>query len=95
MFVLDSHCDTPSQIFRLTDIRKKNERGHVDFPRMKEGGVDGAFFALYVPAGLSPDESTAYALQLLSCLEDTVSAAKDAAAFAYSPEDALCNHEKG
>ena len=95
MFVLDSHCDTPSQIFRLTDIRKKNERGHVDFPRMKEGGVDGAFFALYVPAGLSPDESTAYALKLLSCLEDTVSAAKDAAAFAYSPDDAMCNQEKG
>ena len=46
MFVLDSHCDTPSQIHRLRNIGVWNSHGHVDFPKMKKGGVDGAFFAL-------------------------------------------------
>ena len=52
MFVLDSHCDTPSQIHRLRDLRKDNPRAQVDFPKLKRGGVDGAFFAIYVPASL-------------------------------------------
>ena len=85
MFVLDSHCDTPSQIYRLTDIGRRNTRGHVDFPRMKEGGVEGAFFALYVPPGLSPAESTSYALELFATLEDAVYGNPDKAAFASSP----------
>ena len=95
MFVLDSHCDTPSQIYRLTDIGRRNTRGHVDFPRMKEGGVDGAFFALYVPPGLSPAESTSYALELFATLEDAVYENPDKAAFASSPEEAYANKAKG
>ena len=58
MFVLDSHCDTPSQILRLRDLNLDNEYAQVDFPKLKKGGVDGAFFALYTPASLeSPDRS--------------------------------------
>jgi len=37
MFVLDSHCDTPSQILRLRDLSKDNEYAHVDFPKLKRG----------------------------------------------------------
>ena len=51
MFLLDSHCDTPSQILRLRDLSIDNEYAHVDFPKLIKGAVDGAFFALYVPAG--------------------------------------------
>ena len=57
MFVLDSHCDTPSQILRLRDLSLDNDHAHVDFPKLKRGGVDGAFFALYVPASLEGEEA--------------------------------------
>lgn len=43
MFVLDSHCDTPSQIFRLRDMTLDNDHSHVDFPKLRRGGIDGAF----------------------------------------------------
>ena len=61
MFLLDSHCDTPSQILRLRDLSKDNDHAHVDFPKLRKGGVDGAFFALYVPARHDSDSDPAMA----------------------------------
>ena len=45
MLVLDSHCDTPSQLMRGRDIGKNNVGAQVDLPKLKAGGVDAAFFA--------------------------------------------------
>ncbi len=61
MFVLDSHCDTPSEMLRGRDIGTDNKTGHVDFPKLKAGGVDASFFALYTPVGMEPDSATSRA----------------------------------
>lgn len=95
MFVLDSHCDTPSQILRLRDIGTDNTRGQVDFPKMHRGMVDGAFFALYTPSSLSHEEAMSAAIRLLSAVYDTLDANPDKAALALSPAQALRNKEKG
>jgi membrane dipeptidase len=97
MFVLDSHCDTPSQILRLRDLSKDNEYAHVDFPKLKRGGVDGAFFALYIPAGLDSDSDKAfeYAQRLLDGVKDTVAANCGTAAFAVSQAEAMGNKSNG
>lgn len=79
MYVLDSHCDTPSQINRLRDMSLDNDHAHVDFPKLKRGGVDGAFFALYVPASLQGDEAYDYSCRLLKCVEDTLNIHSDQA----------------
>ena len=74
MFVLDSHCDTPSQILRLRDMSLDNDHAHVDFPKLARGGVDGAFFAVYIPASLDSAAASSHALALLDgvsrCLND-------------------------
>ncbi len=95
MFILDSHCDTPSQILRLRDILKDNERGQVDFPKMKKGGVDAAFFALYTPSSLSSDAAALKAMELMASVYDVLEKAKDIAALALTPDQALENKEKG
>ena len=95
MFLLDSHCDTPSQILRLRDLALDNEYAHVDFPKLRKGGVDGAFFALYVPAGRSEEEAYAYSHRLLEAVRATVAANPDAAALATSPAEALANKSAG
>lgn len=97
MFVLDSHCDTPSQILRLRDLRKDNDHAQVDFPKLRKGGVDGAFFALYVPASYDadPDKGYEYALNLLAGVENTVNANSDLAAFATSLSQGLENKDAG
>lgn len=89
MLVLDSHCDTPSQIHRLRDLSMDNSHSQVDFPKLKRGGVDASFFALYTPASMSTESALQYSLQLLSEVYDAVAAVSDSAAMAYSPEEVL------
>lgn len=91
MFVLDSHCDTPSQILRLRDMSKDNDHAHVDFPKLRRGKVDAAFFALYVPASLSPEDGFEYAKTLLEATEAQVLSNKHLASFARTVEEALEN----
>lgn len=95
MFLLDSHCDTPSQILRLRDLSTDNDHAHVDFPKLRKGGVDGAFFALYVPASKPEDEAYVYSHKLLDAVRASVSANSDDAAFAVSPEQAFANKAAG
>ncbi len=98
MFVLDSHCDTPSQIYRYNlDLSKDNENAHVDFPKLGRGGVDGAFFALYIPAEMDSDSDKAfgYARDLLAGVHECLRANPDRAALAVSEHQALENQRNG
>ena len=96
MFILDSHCDTPSEIFRSRDISIENENAHVDLPKLKRGEIDGAFFAMYIPASMDsePDKAFEYAKTLLDCTERTVRENSDSMAFASDEIQALANKEQ-
>ena len=94
-FVLDSHCDTPSMMLRGRDLSIDNEGAHVDFPKLRAGGVDGAFFAIYIPADLEGEEALVHAESLLSCVEDTLSAHPDKAALATDAAQAYTNRDRG
>ena len=95
MFVLDSHCDTPSQILRLRDLSLDNDHAHVDFPKLKRGGVDGAFFALYVPGNLETEEAFEYSQRLLEGVERAVEANSSSVAFATDSAQAFSNKQEG
>ena len=45
--VVDTHADVLLQVLRGSDISKKTSFGHVDLIRLKEGGVDVQFFAVW------------------------------------------------
>lgn len=48
VLTVDTHCDTPMNILeRGLDIGVRNSTGKVDLPRMKEGGLDVMFFAIF------------------------------------------------
>jgi hypothetical protein len=83
MFVLDSHCDTPSQILRLRDIALDNPYAHVDIPKLRRGGVDGVFFALYVPSSFDadPEAARAYACRMLTGVPEAIDYYADLPAF--------------
>ena len=56
VFTVDSHSDTPMNLFDpMFDVSKDNSqslrRSKVDFPRMKKGGLDGIFFAVFEGQG--------------------------------------------
>ena len=95
MFVLDSHCDTPSEIYRGRDVAMDNDNAHVDFPKLKRGEVDGAFFALYISADRNDEEALDYALKLYDCMDATLKANAHQAVLTVSEEQAYANKEKG
>lgn len=95
MIVLDAHCDSPSQMYRLRDFGKDNAFAQVDFPKMKRGGVSASFFALYIPARLDGPAAYAYARELLSALKAQLDANKDSVALATSAEQVKINQSNG
>ena len=95
MFVLDSHFDTTLQIDRLRDLRIDNDHSQFDFPKMRAGGVDGAFFALYTSNSLTNEEARLQADRLLDGVFATLEANEDIAALALSPSKALENQKNG
>ena len=82
-------------MLRGRDLSIDNEGAHVDFPKLRAGGVDGAFFAIYIPADLEGEEALNHAESLLSCVEDTVAEHPDKAALATTAEQAYTNRDNG
>lgn len=62
--LIDGHNDLPwsyrrggSNTFELVDIRVHREGGQTDIPRLREGGVGGQFWSVYVPVTLGAQEA--------------------------------------
>ena len=71
-FVLDLHCDTPSRISAGGfDLGKRNDYGQVDIPRMREGGVSGVFFSVYMAGKRGP---TPWAFEQANTIIDLIEA---------------------
>jgi membrane dipeptidase len=50
ILLIDTHVDTPYEIRKTKlDISRRNEKGHFDYVRAREGGLDAVFMAVYVP----------------------------------------------
>jgi membrane dipeptidase len=61
-FVFDGHTDLPTRLWQSPcDLRERQGDGHVDLPRLREGGVCGLVLALYVPPELGPEEGLRHA----------------------------------
>lgn len=93
--IYDSHVDTPTELLRGRNIGIDNKTGHIDFPKLRCGGVDGSFFALYTSSETPPDAATRYALEMLSATYDAVDENQDLAAITFSPSEAAENLRKG
>ena len=54
-FVMDGHVHLISRtLLQGTDIGKRAPDGHVDLPRLREGGVNAIFFTVYTPEPYYP-----------------------------------------
>ncbi len=92
--VVDTHEDVP---YRLEDkgwidLGVRNATGHVDIPRLKEGGVTAPFFAAYVPASYA--ESGGSARKALESIELTRQLASRHAEFTFADSPAAIRDAK-
>lgn len=82
LLTLDSHTDTPLRLSRSAfDIGIKNDArnggGKIDFPRMKEGGLDAVFFAVFIGQGDRDEASNLKAKQQALKIFDDIDLALD------------------
>jgi membrane dipeptidase len=53
--VIDTHADTPLRLLdEDLDLGARSSEGHVDLPRMREGGLGAEFFSIYVSPRFAP-----------------------------------------
>lgn len=96
LLVLDSHLDTPMQLARPGwDISQRHryadDLSQVDLPRMREGGLDGGFFAVFTPQGPRTAEgrtlASEHGLAVITRIRDMVVARPDEFALATRADE--------
>jgi len=104
--VVDTHCDTLQALFRdifpsVTPSRveeglgKRSDKGHVDIPRLKEGGIDCQVFAIFVSKIPNPPKPLHRALNLIDIFYRECEENKDEISHAKSYEEVLKTIESG
>ncbi|UOQ53557.1 dipeptidase [Hymenobacter cellulosivorans] len=95
-FVLDSHQDTPINLMKPGfDIAKDHDakEAQVDLPKMQRGGLDGAFWAVYMGQGPRTPEGNAAAKQealtIFNAIRSTIQANSTQLDLATTEEQAL------
>src|SRR5881409_441343 len=74
--VIDTHDDTPQRLFfdKSFNIGSRNRDGHVDIPRMREGGLDALFFSIWVPSDITGPPAVKRALDQIDAVREAVRA---------------------
>ncbi len=94
--VIDSHVDTPMLMDEKDfDIGVKNDKADVDLVKMKEGGLDAVFFAVYVSNKYDHLHPAVNALKVLEQIHQQLIKNSDKATLALSAEDIEKIHKTG
>jgi len=98
VLTIDTHTDTPIAIAGSNyDIGERHEGGglrsvQVDLPRMKEGGLDAIFFAVFIGQGERTPEGNDRAkentLSIFNAIHNAVKKNSDLAELAFTPDAA-------
>lgn len=104
VLTLDSHLDTPLMLGRDGfDIGERNDPhdggGKLDFPRMEEGGLDAAIFAVFLGQGPLTEEgyerSHDRAMRIFDNIHQMLDDHHDVAELALTADDAHRLREEG
>lgn len=86
--VWDGHNDLVYRVlYEKLDIGKRLPGGHVDIPRLKEGGVDVQTVALFVQNFLYPDKCARQAFQLIDAMKEAIKKNSDSVEMARTGSD--------
>lgn len=87
--VVDTHCDVPDRLLndRIFNIGKRDSKGHLDLVRMKEGGLDAEFFAVYVSNAFDNKNPSGEALKIIDTIRSAIKRYPSLAEIAVSVAD--------
>src|SRR5580698_1715793 len=85
---IDSHIDTVQRLLVMgEDLGKRWDVGHVDIPRLREGGTHAPFFALWVPVYFPGAEAVRRTLDLRDAMQSMLDAHQDEMELATTASD--------
>ncbi|CAH0996107.1 hypothetical protein EMA8858_02237 [Emticicia aquatica] len=104
-FTVDTHADAPINMMDMEgfDVGAKHDYEvdgtQIDFPRMKEGGMDAMFFAVYLGQGKRTPEANAEAkekaLKIFQKIHESVKQNASTVELVTSAKEGFSAHKKG
>jgi membrane dipeptidase len=71
--VLDTHADTPQRMLAGNfDLGKRDTEGHMDIPRMREGGLNAQFFSIFISGRIMGPPAIQQALDQIDTVRQNV-----------------------
>jgi len=104
VLVIDTHADVPINMMKdsfdvAVEHSYEKDGSQIDFPRMKKGGMDGMFFAVYLGQGKRTPEANAEAkkkaLAIFEKIHEAVRLHPDVAGIATTSKDAYRLQKEG
>src|ERR1700733_4027579 len=94
--VLDTHDDTTQRFFTKDyDLGKQNPDGHVDIPRMREGGMNAIFFSIWIDGRIMGPPAVQKALDQIDAVHENVNKYSKDFAFCRTAEEVRRAHAQG
>jgi membrane dipeptidase len=94
--VLDTHDDTTQRFFsRNFDLGKRNPDGHVDIPRMREGGMNAIFFSIWIDGRITGPPAVQKALDQIDAVHENVRQYSKDLVFCRTAEQVRRAHRQG
>jgi membrane dipeptidase len=94
--VADTHDDTTQRFFTKDfDIGKRNPNGHVDIPRMREGGMNAIFFSIWIDGRIMGPPAVEKALDQIDAVHEAVNKYSNDFVFARTAGDVRRAHAEG
>src|SRR5262245_35551128 len=85
---IDSHIDTIQRVLVMgEDLGERHDAGHVDIPRLREGGIRAPFFAFWVPVFFRGAEAVRRTLDLRDAMQSVFNTHKDQIELATTAAD--------
>ena len=104
-YTIDTHADAPINMMDIDgfDIGARHnyetDGTQIDFPRMKEGGMDAMFFAVYLGQGKRTSEANAEAkekaLKIFKKIHESVIANADKVSLVTTAKEGYATHKAG
>jgi membrane dipeptidase len=86
--VVDTHDDTTQRLVdEKFDLGHRDARGHIDIPRMKEGGMGAIFFSIWMPSSITGPGAVKRALDQIDAVREQVRRHPDDLVLATTAEE--------
>jgi len=94
--VLDTHDDTTQRLMsKGFDLAKRNPDGHIDIPRMREGGMNAIFFSIWIDGRIMGPPAVQKALDQIDAVHENVRKFSKDMVFARTAADVRRAHDQG